>query len=113
MKNRKNKNIIIAIILVLITLSIVGGVFLYNYLKEKTNGNKKYLSIHLLGQKEIILNYKEQYKDNGAKAFYKGENLTSDIQVTNNVDYKKLGTYEYKLSGAYSHPPLFGLQTSP
>lgn len=103
MKNRKNKNIIIAIILVLITLSIVGGVFLYNYLKEKTNGNKKYLSIHLLGQKEITLNYKEKYKDNGAKAFYKDENLTSDIQVTNNVDYKKLGTYEYKYKIKYKN----------
>ena len=94
-KNKKNKMILISILIIVMSCLLTGGVFLYQYIKKGIDGEEKYLNIELLGDKNIILNYKDKYTDKGAKATYKTKDITSDIDISNNIDYEKLGNYTY------------------
>lgn len=93
-----NKKVIIGIsVLIGVLVLIVLSYFLY----IEIVGKSSYLKIKLNGKEEITLNYKEEYKDKGAKAFYKKKDITSNIKTKNNVNLEKLGVYNYTYSIKY------------
>ena len=96
MKSKKKMIIILSIVLVLLIVC-VSLYFVY----INVNGESKYLKIKLNGGKEITINYKDEYKDKGAKASYKNKDLTKRIKVKNNLNLEKLGTYSYTYTIKY------------
>ena len=95
--NKKEKIVLIVIVLLII---IILGYFLYQYFSNRVN--PKDLKIELLGDKEIRLKWnKDTYEDVGATAKYKDEDLTKNIEVTNNVKLDKVGEYKYKYTIKY------------
>ncbi|MBQ2640350.1 MAG: polysaccharide deacetylase family protein [Bacilli bacterium] len=50
--------------------------------------------IILNGDKKIIINYKQKYKEEGYKAIYRGKNISKFIKVRGKVNSKKLGLYK-------------------
>ena len=93
-KLKKKPIIIIVILLFVIGLSIA-GFFITKEVLKGINGESKYLEITLNGEEEVSLKYKSEYVDAGATAKYKDEDLTSEIEVTNDLDLEKVGTYSY------------------
>ena len=57
--------------------------------------------IELVGSSLITINYKEQYREDGFKAYYLDNDLSDMVIVEENVDSNKLGTYKvtYTLGG--------------
>ena len=53
-------------------------------------------SIELKGNKNIVLNYKQNYVEKGYKASYFKKDLSSGVKVDGKVNSKKLGTYKIK-----------------
>ena len=49
-------------------------------------------------KKVFIDYYGKEYKDKGAKAYYKKNNISKDIEVDNNLDLTKIGSYKYTYS---------------
>ena len=99
---KKNKKVLIIFIILGIALLSIGVYFAYTIINENNNGNKKYLSIDLKGDKEVILKWKDKtYTDEGAIAKYKDEDISKNIEVTNNVDYEKVGEYKYTYTIKY------------
>ena len=96
MKNKKRIIIIVSIVVFLI-VTLVSTYFIY----INVNGESKYLKIKLNGGKEITINYKDEYKDKGAKASYKSKDLTKKIKVKNDLNLEKLGTYSYTYTIKY------------
>ena len=96
MRNKK-KLIIILTILVLLIVVCVSSYFIY----IKVNGEAKYLKIKLNGGKEITINYKDEYKDKGAKAFYKNKDITKNIKTKTDINLEKIGTYSYTYTIKY------------
>ena len=92
----KNKKILLLGLGVLVLLGI-GFYFLY----INVFGESKYLKISLNGDKNITLEYKEEYEDLGAKASYKDKDLTKSIKTTNNLDLDKIGSYSYTYTIKY------------
>ena len=92
----KKKRILILSI-VITTIIIICVVFTLN------RSNSKYLSIKLNGKEKIELEYGEDYKDQGAKASYKKENLTKKIKIKTNINLKKIGEYYYKYTIKYKN----------
>ncbi|MBQ9181606.1 MAG: DUF5011 domain-containing protein [Bacilli bacterium] len=92
----KKKRILILSI-VITTIIIICVVFTLNH------SNSKYLSIKLNGKEKIELEYGEDYKDQGAKASYKKENLTKKIKIKTNINLKKIGEYYYKYTIKYKN----------
>lgn len=93
MKKIKLKKSIVIILIVLIVL--IGAFFGIDYAIKEINGEEKYLKLELVGEKEVTIKYKDEYKDEGANASYKKEDLTSNIKVDNNLDINHIGTYKY------------------
>lgn len=50
--------------------------------------------IKLTGEKHLILNYEEKYKEAGYKAFFLGNDITQKVKVSGKVNSKKLGKYK-------------------
>ena len=50
--------------------------------------------IHLKGDKTVVLNYKDVYKEKGYSASFLGKNITKDVVVKGKVNEKKLGEYK-------------------
>lgn len=100
-KRKKNKILITLFVLLFLSIVVVSGMFIYDYVKKENEGEEKYLSLQLNGEKEITINYAEKYTDKGASATYKKQDLTNDIEQTNDVDLKKIGTYHYKYKIKY------------
>ena len=96
MKNKKKIIIILSIILFLIIAS-VSAYFIY----ININGEAKYLKIKLNGKKEITINYKDEYKDKGAKATYKNKDITKNIKTKTDINLEKIGTYSYTYTIKY------------
>lgn len=85
--NKKGKKIILStLLLLLITMLII---LLHNPIK--------------LNKGNIVLQYKEKYKEPGFEARKLGKNLKNKVRISNSINYKKLGTYivTYKLK--YNH----------
>ena len=49
--------------------------------------------IHLKGKRNIVLNYKQAYKEKGFSATFLGKDVTKEVKVSGTVKEKKLGTY--------------------
>ncbi len=85
----KNKKIIIITLACLIAVVLIGYLAYRNiYLREDK------LSIKLNNKKQIIIKYKEEYKEYGAKASFRKKDLSSYVSVKGKVDTKKIGTYK-------------------
>ena len=91
---------IIIVILIIVVLLLLSMLFFYYYYVENV-GLEKFLNIKLNGSKEIVLNYKDKYTDKGAKATYKGKNITKNIKVSNNLDTSHVGNYKYTYTIKY------------
>ena len=50
--------------------------------------------IVLNGDKKVIINYKEKYKEKGYNAIYRGKNINRYVKVKGKVNSKKLGLYK-------------------
>ena len=50
--------------------------------------------IHLKGNKVVVLNYKDVYKENGYSASFLGKDITKNVVVKGKVNEKKLGEYK-------------------
>ena len=98
-KNHSKIKMILLIVGIIILLPTIGvGAYFYKINKE---GEAKYLKIKLNGNKEITLEYKEEYEDLGASAYYKDKDISKDIKVNNDINYDKIGSYEYVYEIAY------------
>lgn len=88
------KKICIIIISIIILSLIAGTITLYFTVKP---------TIKIKGEKEIILNLKEEYKEKGAKASLFGKDLSKNIKTEGIIDIEKVGTYTitYKISSKY------------
>lgn len=78
------------IFLLVLTVFFLGLVFLKNQKKEN-----QYPLIELKGDNIISLKMDEDYKEPGFKAIdSKDGNITNKVEIKNNIDYNKPGTYE-------------------
>lgn len=68
-----------------------GGVLCYLYFNVKPE-------ISLKGDKELVLNLGEEYKETGFKSTILDKDVSGDVEVVGNVDVNKVGTYEIKYS---------------
>lgn len=93
-KHRTKKIFIVLLCLIIVGLLIVGYSLFVPH-------------IRLLGDKTIILNYKEQYREPGYEGVSFNNNITSKVKVTGHVNTKKLGTYILKYTINYK-----GIKTS-
>lgn len=89
----KNKKVIILLLCAFDIFLVLGYiVYLTFYLDESK------LLISLNGKKEIILKYKDKYKDDGAKAVFRNKDLSKNINIKGKVDTNKVGNYVIKYS---------------
>ena len=88
MKNKEN-------ILIILFIVIVVGVFAWPYLA---------VHVKYYGEKEIILDYGEEYSEPGFKAKLLSTNVTNKLKITNNIT-DNLGEYEV----SYIYKPKFSL----
>lgn len=63
-----------------------------------------FAQIELIGKEEVILNYKEKYKESGFVAKRFNRNIEDLVKVSGFIDTTKLGTYKI----TYEVPGLFG-----
>ena len=94
----KKKNVFIFLIFVIF---LVVGFFGYSFILKIINGDKDKLIININGDNDIILKYNEEYNDLGATAKYESIDLTDKIEVVNNLDTSKVGTYKYTYKVKY------------
>ena len=98
-KHNKHRKFIFIILITLFSFCALGiaGFFYYKniYLEKKYP-----ITLKLVGEETIILEYGSKYEDEGATATYKDEDFTKNIKVIDNVNYDKLGNYkiEYVVS---------------
>lgn len=85
------KRTIICITIVTILIAVIASLLLYfNY------ENNTIPTISLIGDKSINLQLNDKYEEQGAKAFLKENDVSSDIIVDGEVDTKKVGEYKLK-----------------
>ncbi len=90
----KKKILLISILALIIIVAIIKLIW-----KPETNLIPR---INLEGNKIVTLSLGERYKEDGFKATdSNGDNLTSDVRVTNDINYEKVGSYEilYQVKG--------------
>ncbi len=82
--------------LCLLLILILSAVVLFEF---KIDVFKNSLNFELIGDKEVILEYGEEYKEQGFKAVSNQKDVSRDVYVTSNVNEKKIGYYivEYNL----------------
>lgn len=91
-KHNKKKIVIISLIIIF-TLSLlsVGGYFYYDkILLDKISP----INMKLIGEENITIEYGTTYEDEGAKASFRGKDISKSITINNNVNYDKLGDYK-------------------
>ena len=98
---KKGKLKVKNILIFLVCFLLVGGFFVCYFFPQYILVNTNKLKITLNGKKEIVLNYKEEYIDEGAKASYEDIDLTDQIEVTNDINYNKVGKYKYTYTIKY------------
>ena len=97
-KKLKKKNVaILCIILILLVALVIVGIIIL----KKNNDVEKNLNIELIGDKEITLEYKSEYQDQGAKANFKDMDISNSIEVDNNLDLEHIGEYFYNYKIKY------------
>lgn len=100
-KKRKVKIKSFIILFIIIGLIILGIVLFLN--KDKNTLKESNLIIEINGDKEITINYGEEYNDLGASAKYKDEDITNNIVTSNDLDLEKIGTYTYTYKIEYEN----------
>lgn len=90
---KKKWYVALTVLIVLIILLVTGYVLYKNIYMNKTN-----LLIELNGKNKITINYDDKYKEEGAKASFRSNDISNDIKVKGKVDTKKLGTYKITYS---------------
>lgn len=93
MTKKKRKLKLPIIILIIVLVLIVIGVILFFTLGK--------VNIKLYGEKNITLNYNEEYKEEGATAKYLFKDI-KDINISGEVDTSKVGKYEITYEAKYS-----------
>jgi lipoprotein-anchoring transpeptidase ErfK/SrfK len=87
-QNKRLRLIIKLLILFFLALIFVMLVFKKNIIPTR---------IKLKGKDTIVINVGEdKYKDEGYKAYLFRKDVSKSVKVTDNIDYKKIGTYEIK-----------------
>ena len=89
-RTRKNFIVSVIIILLIILLSAFLGFLFY----WDRNVDKLPPYITLKGKDTITIEVFDKYKEPGYKAKFKKRDVTKDIVVKNNINNKKLGTYD-------------------
>ena len=85
-KSNKNKLILTTFLTVLLILL---SFYVYsNYI----------FNLKIEGERVVKLEYNEEYKEPGYKAFLYGEDLTKIVKVESDLDINKLGKYTIKYS---------------
>ena len=89
--NRSGKTFIFFVFLSILVLSVLWGCYLM------------FAHIDLYGDSEIILNYMEEYKEEGFSATRLNKDISDDVIVKGHVNSKKLGTYKisYEIDGLF------------
>lgn len=87
--------------IILITMSILFIIsclvyFGYKYYNNVYLEKVSKIELKLIGEKNIELNLKEEYKEEGAKAKFRGNDISKDIKIEGKVDTSKVGKYEIK-----------------
>ena len=90
---KKKWYVALTVLIVLIILLVTGYVLYKNIYMNKTN-----LLIELNGKNKITINYDDKYKEEGAKASFRSNDISNDIKVKGKVYTKKLGTYKITYS---------------
>lgn len=108
-KISKTGKIVLLVLLVLLLLAVIAAAVLI-YLNEFT------LEIELSGEKEITLEYGEEYEEQGAKAHFSGSifknrNTECEVEITNNVNVEKLGSYTVEYCSEYTLSHFLGSKT--
>ena len=91
-KKKRKLKLPIIILMVVLVLIIIGLVLFFTVGK---------VNIKLNGEKNITLNYNEEYKEEGATAKYLFKEI-KDINISGEVDTSKVGKYEIKYEASYS-----------
>lgn len=91
MKDKRLKNIYIGIISLNILILII---MLSGYYVVKLSYYNS--DFELVGSKNVSISYGSVYDDEFVVAKYRGEDVTKDVKIENNVDTSKLGNYTVK-----------------
>lgn len=78
----KKKNLVITLVILSVIVLFSGIYLLLSF------------SLHINGKKEVIVDYKTEYKDKGATYKVVGLDLSNKIKIKNNVNTKKIGKYK-------------------
>ena len=89
---RQNKKLRFIIkIIILFLLLVIGLLF---FVKK----NIIFTDFYLKGDSTIVVNYGDTYKDEGFVAKLYNKDVSSEVKVKDNINYKKVGEYEIKYS---------------
>lgn len=93
MKNKIFKYVLMILFLIVLNSYIFGYIYKQEY-KKMNNG------FYLNGKDEVIVEYGDEYKEEGYVALINGKNYEENVSIENNIDENKLGEYKvkYKLS---------------
>ena len=91
-KRNIHKRILVTIFFILLSFCVLcaSGYVYYKKVLEKNLS----ISLELIGEKTITLEYGTKYEDEGAKAFFKDVDISKNIKVINHVNYDKVGIYK-------------------
>ncbi len=97
-KQRKKGKLILAVLLVI--LLIAGTLITLICLNDFT------IAVTLKGEKNTVIEYGDEYTEEGAEAFFKGsifmkEPTECEVKITSDVDVTKVGSYSVKYSSEY------------
>ena len=92
MKEKIILKIIIVVTIICSLLTIVGA--FRNAKNEELIVEKLEKGFYLLGEDNVVVEYGEEYKDEGFVASVEENKSVRNVKVTNNVDTKKIGEYE-------------------
>lgn len=96
---QKEDKVIFIIKIVIVILSIITiGLITYEF-----NFERKATKFELIGKSKIVLEYGEEYKEQGFKAYLKNENMAKRVVITSNVNEKKVGKYEVRYNLRIKH----------
>ena len=93
MKKKKKVFLIVLLIFILLIIAVASIIFLKMYVFPT-------VKFKLKGEKNYVLNYNEEYKEEGVIAKINGKDYSKKVKVDNaNVDFTKVGEYKitYKL----------------
>lgn len=88
---------IIKVIIVILSIITIGLIAYEFYIERKTT------KFELIGKSKIVLEYGEEYKEQGFKAYVKNENKSHRVVMKSNVNEKRVGNYEVRYNLRIKH----------